>query len=61
MDRTEAMILQHLYWPGIRNAAQKGVTNCDTCQGTKRPNIKYGKLLVKEDEVIPWNKLCRYN
>ena len=35
MDRTEAMICQHLYWPGIIDAVQKEVTNCDTCQRTK--------------------------
>ena len=36
MDRTEAMIFQHLYWPGIREAIRKEVTNCDTCQHKKR-------------------------
>ena len=38
MDRTEAMIFQHLYWPDIRYAVQKEVNNCDTCQRTKRSN-----------------------
>ena len=32
MDRTEAIICQHLYWPGIRPAVRKEVTNCDTYQ-----------------------------
>ena len=36
MDRTEAMILQHLYWTDIRDAVRKEVSNCDTCQRTKR-------------------------
>ena len=35
MDRTEAMIFQHLYWPGIRYSVQKEVSNCDTCQHKK--------------------------
>ena len=35
MDRTEVMICQHLYWPKIRYAVQKEVTNCDTCHHTK--------------------------
>ena len=35
MDRMDAMIFQHLYWPGIRYAVWKEVTNCDTCQRTK--------------------------
>ena len=47
-----------MYWPRIRYAIHKEVTNCDTCQNTKGSNVKYGKLPVKEDEEIPWNKLC---
>ena len=47
MYRTEAMILQHLYWPEIRDAVQKEVTNCDTCKRTKLSNKKYGKLPAK--------------
>ena len=35
MDRTEAIIFQHLYWPNIIYAAQKELTNGDTCQRTK--------------------------
>ena len=60
MDITEAMIFQYFYWPGIRKAIQKEVTNCDTCQHTKRSNIKYGKLPAKEAEEIPRSKLCLY-
>ena len=30
LDRTEVIIFQHLYWPGIRYAVQKEVTNCIT-------------------------------
>ena len=51
------MICQNNYWPGIRDAVRKEVTNCDTCQHTKLSNIKYGKLVVKETEKIPWNNL----
>ena len=36
MEWTEAMICQYLYWPGIREDFQRGVTWCDTCQCTKR-------------------------
>ena len=60
MDRTEAMILQHLYWPDIEYLVQREVSNCDTCQRTKRPNKKYGRLTAKLAEVIPRNKLCVY-
>ena len=38
MDIMEAMIRQHLYWPGIRDSVQKEVNNCVTCQRTKRSN-----------------------
>ena len=36
MDRTEAVICQHLYWPDIRNFVQTEVSTCDTCQRTKQ-------------------------
>ena len=38
LDRTEAMICQHLYWPDIRYVVQKEVTNCDNFQHTKLSN-----------------------
>ena len=58
MDRTEAMIFQHLYQPDIIYTTQKKVTNCDNCQCTKPPNKKYGKLPDKLAKEIPQNKLC---
>ena len=58
MDITEATICHHLYFPITRNAVRKESTNCDTCQRTKRPNKEYGKLPAKEDEEIPYNKIC---
>ena len=60
MDTTKAISHQHLYWPYIRDAIRKEVTNCDTCQRTKRSNKKYGKLPAKLAEDIPWNKICVY-
>ena len=57
MDRTEAMICQHFYWPDIRDSVQEEVNNCDTCQRTKQPPKK-GKLPAKLDEEIPLDKLC---
>ena len=35
MDRTEDKIIQILYWPDIKYAVQKEVTNYETCQRTK--------------------------
>ena len=58
MDKTEAIIHQHLYWPNIIDAIKKEVTNCDTCQHKKISNKKYVKLPDKLAENNPWNKLC---
>ena len=44
------MICQHLYYPGIREAVLKEVTNCDTCQRKKHSNKKYDKLPAEEAE-----------
>ena len=58
MDRTEAMIRKHLYWPGIRESSRKEVTKCDVCQRTKRSTKKNVKVTAKLAEETPWNKLC---
>ena len=54
------MIFQHLYYPRIRPAVRREVTNCDTCQCTKQSNKKYVKLPAKLDEGIKWNIICVY-
>ena len=38
MNIIESIIRPHLYWPNIRYAVCKEVTNCDSCQRTKRSN-----------------------
>ena len=53
LDRTKAIICQHLYWPGIRDSVRKEVNNCDTLQHTKWSNIKFGNLPAKLAEEIP--------
>ena len=58
MDRMEAMIHQNVYRPGIREAIQKEVTNCNTCQCKKRSKMRYGKLSARESEETPHKKLC---
>ena len=60
MDRTEAIIHKHLYWPNIRYYVRREVTNCDTGQLTKQSNIRYGKLPAKLAEEVLLNKLCVY-
>ena len=57
MDRTKAIICQYFYWTNIINTFQREVSNCDTCQRTKRSNKKYSKLPAKLAEEIPWNKI----
>ena len=58
MDITEAIICQPFYWPDIRDAVQKEVNNCDTCQRTKRSKKKYGKLQDNLSDETPQNKIC---
>ena len=45
---TETTILQHLYWPGIRNTVQKEVTNYETVQRTKQSNKNMVKYQLKK-------------
>ena len=60
MDRTDAMVFQHLFRPVIRKAIQKGVKNCDSCQRNKKFNTKYGKVPTKLVDETQRNKLCVY-
>ena len=57
MDRTEAIVRQHLYCPVIIESVRKEVINCDHIQPTKWSNIKCGKLSAKVSGEISWNKL----
>ena len=61
MDKTEAMIFQHLYWPGIKYAVYREVTYCDTYQRAKRSTNKYGELPAKLAGETLRNKLCVNN
>ena len=47
LDRTEAMICQHLYWYIISKTVYEEVKKCDVCQHTKQSTQKYGKLPSK--------------
>ena len=44
MDCMEAIICQHLFWPGIRESIQSEVKNYDSCQR----NEKLNKKMVKD-------------
>ena len=58
IDIMYVMILQNLYWPGIRKDVHIKVTRCDTCQRTNFSIFKNGKFPDKLAEETPWNKLC---
>jgi hypothetical protein len=60
INKTEATITRHLFWPKMRKGDQ--ITNyvqaCPTCQRNKRKVKKYGHLPPKEAEATPWDKMC---
>ena len=56
--RMELTIGQHFYWKGIRASVTRVCKNCTTCKGTKARNKKYGLLLPKDTDVLPWHTLC---
>ena len=53
----EATIWQHLYWPGLSEDICSHVKTCNICQSFKKQKKKYGYLLPKEAEIIPWEHL----
>jgi len=58
INRTEATITQHLFWPKMRDQITNYVQACPTCQRNKRKVKKYGHLPPKEAEATPWDKMC---
>ena len=62
MERTQAMIHQHLQWTGIRESVQKTVSNCDTCQCKKRRNknmVNYQIKYLKKYYVINYVQILK--
>ena len=57
MERTEATIYQHYYWPNLRDNIPTHRKVFNTCQKNRKHNIQYGKLPAKEAEAIPWYRL----
>ena len=60
LDRTEAIICQHLYCPNIRKDVLKEVTNYDVWQRTERSTKKYVKISTKLSEDKPRNNIFLY-
>ena len=60
LDRTEAIIIQHLYLTGIKDSVYREFTFCDICQRTEWSIIKYGKFPEKLAEETLRKKLCVY-
>ena len=56
--RTEETIRQHFAWKGLKVHVHERCKTCHICQLTKKSQMKYGKLPIKEPEVTPWEFLC---
>ena len=61
MDRTETMIHQNFYWPGIRYTVWKEVGNCDTLQRTKHTNENMVNYQLRKLRKYHGKTLCRSN
>ena len=58
MNQTEESIVQHLWWPKMREQISKYVRACPTCQLNKCKHKCYGHLPPKEAEATIWDKMC---
>ena len=56
--RTEQTIRQHFWWNNLRDTVHTVCKTCDTCQRTKKTNMKYGHLPEKTAQAEPWDVLC---
>ena len=52
MDNTKSTIIQHYYWPNLRNEIRNHMKVFKTCQKNKKKNNKYDHLPAKEAEAI---------
>ena len=57
-NRLEMTIAAIMWWLGMRPRMRKHVKTCERCQLGKRCKRKYGHLLPKIVQVIPWNQVC---
>ena len=57
-DHVEGTIDQYVVFHGLRAMCRDIFSTCNTCQQIKCKIIKYGKLLMKVPEVVPWEILC---
>ena len=55
---TEQSIVQHLWWPGMREQIKKYVRACPTCQPNKHKQKTYGHFPPKDAEAMIWDKMC---
>ena len=57
INQTEETIIQHLWWPKMREQIHKYVRACPTCQLNKHKKTKYRYLPPKEAEAVIWAKM----
>ena len=57
--RLELTLRQHFTFIGLTSKVKRVCKACNVCRSLKRHNTKkYGKLPVKDPELIPWHTLC---
>ena len=57
--RLELTLRQHFTFIGLTPLVKHVCKACNVCRSLKRHNTKkYGKLPVKDPELIPWHTLC---
>ncbi len=58
INRIEETIGQHQWWPKMRDHVTAAGIACPICQRNKKQRKKYGRLLPKQAETTPWDRLC---
>ena len=57
-NQLEEIIVAITWWRGMHQHIRKHVNTCKRCQLGKRHKRRYGHLLPKIVQVIPWNQVC---
>lgn len=57
MTRLYGTISQYFTRKNLKKKIETFVGKCSICQKCKKPSKKYGKLLVKTAQAVPWNEM----
>ena len=57
-NQDRGKINQHFYWIRLQRKSKATIKKYETCQWSKKSNLKFGHIPEKEAETYQWDKIC---